>query len=148
MLLRWKRLGRSKITREIKESGGARVDGVVEGVPVDAFERCDGLGRVAGEAGLAGAHGAFGFGREEGRIGLDHDSVDRGKDGGIAHGLGVFIRDDAGETDHRAEVQDLAHLRRPGGKAMKDEAGGVERGLLEDRQKIIKGLAAMQDDRQ
>ncbi len=112
----------------------------------DATEGGEGLGGVADPRGFAGPFAAVGFGREVRGVGFDHDAVWGDEFDGVAEVLGVFVSSDAGEGDHRAEVEDFASVGGGAGEAVKDVAGRVEWGGAEDGDQVVKSLAAMDDD--
>jgi hypothetical protein len=97
--------------------------------------------------GAAGTLAAVGVGGEERGVGLDHEAVDGDELRGVAELPGVLVGDDAGERQHRTKVEDLAGVGRRAGEAVEDHLRGVEARRLQDRNQVVEGLTAVEDDR-
>lgn len=100
----------------------------------------------AGHPGFARPGASMGIRGEERGIRLNHDAVGgdearRGLDFGR-----VLIRHDTCERDVCPKVQDLAGVVSGARKAMKDKSIARERSGGENRNEIIKGLAAVNDN--
>ncbi len=93
-----------------KESSGVGVQDFVELRERDAADFGEFLCGVAGHVGCTGASRALWFGAEVGRIGLDHESIQRHKFGGFAHFGCAAVGEYAGERDTCTEVQKRAHV--------------------------------------
>jgi hypothetical protein len=91
---------------------------------------------------------AIGFGREERRIGFDHDAVCGDDLGCPRHFTCVRESHHTGKADPRAEIQHGPGFGLGPRKAVEHEAGGIElRKTSKHRKYIIKRLAAVHDDR-
>ena len=87
---------------------------------------------------------AIRHGREIRTIGFQHELVQRRGGHGVADVLAVLERDNAGETDERADFQNAAHPVGVFAETMKNAADfSGER--FELRQRVVKGIALVDD---
>ena len=97
-----------------------------EGLGGEGAEVGEEGGGVDDEGGLV-LLAAVGDGGEEGGVGLDHDAVWRGGDGGLTDGFGAGVGEVAGEGEVEAGGEGLGGLGGGAGEAV-HHAGEVVRG--------------------